>query len=337
MIENRLPEKISDNAFIGKLSAILLIGTLSMLFGEVFANSSQAWFLNGYGLFFTFPLYMIHVIFFLSIALKLKKLSLPHLYFFGVIFGLYESWISKVIWAGYMDSAGPGLGTFFGLAVIEFPILVFFWHPIMSFIAPVLVFELLNRRAHREHIPVLKKTRKKTALVVVLLISIGAFIASGNGFDLVTSNLSILGTMAIISIFYLISKGADLKVFNFGRTGFIIVSLLLSVFYVGGFFLLLPERIPTTFLPYLSVVLLYPVLIYIILRSKSSSGGFTTLDDDCYSVKDLLILTLVVIFATNAACLLPSVATVINDYAYFSLVLTGPILFGLFVFWIYKR
>ncbi len=337
MIELRLPKKINDNAFIGKLSAILLIGALSMLLGEVFANSSQAWFLNGYSLFYTFPLYMIHVIFFLSIALRIRKISLPHLYFFGVIFGLYESWISKVIWAGYMDSAGPGLGTFLGLAVIEFPILVFFWHPIMSFIAPVLVFEIMNRRAHREHISVLKKTRKKTVLILVWLISIGAFIANGNGFSLFTSNLSILGSVAIISFFYLISKDADLDVFDFGRIGFIIISLFLCIFYVGSFFLLLPGRIPTTFLPYLSVILFYPVPIYIILRSRSSSGGFTTLDEDCYSIKDLLIFTVVVILAANASCLLPSVATVINFTAYFSMVLIGPILFGLFLFWIYKR
>ncbi|MCK4432956.1 MAG: hypothetical protein KAV48_03390, partial [Methanomicrobia archaeon] len=76
-----------------KLFPILLIGCLSMLFAEVFSGASQTWFINGWGILVTFPLYLGHVLFFLWIALKSKRTTLSQLYLFGVIFALYESWI----------------------------------------------------------------------------------------------------------------------------------------------------------------------------------------------------------------------------------------------------
>ena len=190
---------------MNKLPSILLIGSLSMLFAEVFSGASQTWFINGWAILITFPLYLGHVLFFLGIALKSKRTSLFQLYLFGVIFALYEAWITKVLWAGYMDSAGPGFGTLFGISVAEFLVLVFFWHPIMSFVLPILVFEILTKKVLYGHESILRKSTKKTTLVSLFLILISTFIANGNGFDLISSNASLIGTFLIIlGLFYLI-------------------------------------------------------------------------------------------------------------------------------------
>ena len=127
-----------------KALSIVLLGFLSMLFAEIFSGASQLWFINPFGVLYTLPLYMIHTVFFLSLAIKYKKTSIRQLYWFGVLFGLYEAVITKVLWQGYMNETGPALGRILGVASIEFPLLVFFWHPIFSFILPILTYQILR-------------------------------------------------------------------------------------------------------------------------------------------------------------------------------------------------
>ena len=211
-----------------KVFPILLIGSLSMLFAEVFSGASQTWFINGWGIIVTFPLYLCHLLFFLWIALKSRRTTLSQLYLFGVIFALYESWITKVLWAGYMDSAGPGLGTLFGIGISEFPVLVFFWHPIMSFIIPILVFEILTKKVFKDHESILIKTTKKTILITLFLISISTFIANGNGFDLLSSNASLIGTLLIISVLYYLTKKGRFKISGIKESKFCTTNNLFS-------------------------------------------------------------------------------------------------------------
>lgn len=156
-----------------KISPILLIGTLSMFFAEVFSGASQTWFINGWGILVTFPLDLVHLLFFLAIAMRTKRTSLSQLYLFGVMFALYEAWITKVLWAGYMDTEGPSLGTSLGLGVAEFPVLVLFWHPIMSFIVPILVFEILTGKTLVQHSEILKRSGRKEGIQSAMFVSIG--------------------------------------------------------------------------------------------------------------------------------------------------------------------
>jgi len=82
----------------------------------------------------------MHLLFFLNIALRTKRTSVGHLYLFGIFIALYESWITKVLWTGYPGSEGPLMGTVFGVASLEFSVLVFFCIPI-AFVLPILMFE----------------------------------------------------------------------------------------------------------------------------------------------------------------------------------------------------
>jgi len=320
-----------------KLPPILLIGSLSMLFAEIFSGASQAWFISGWGLLLTFPLYLSHVLFFLWIALKFKKMSLPQLYLLGVIFGLYESWITKVLWSGYFDSNGPRLGTILGIGISEFPILVLFWHPIMSFITPVLVFELLAKKIHISHASILTKTTKKTFLISLFLILISTFIANGNKFGIISSNISILGSLLIIIFFYYLSRKTDLKIFEFGIRGFIVLSLYLALLYVVTFLFLLPERIPNTFMPYISIIVFYLIAMILFIKTKTTDIELISADENKYSIRDFSLFAILTIIGTNVASVFSEISLVVLTVTYFTLQFVGIIIFAWVIYKIFKK
>src|SRR4030042_4458730 len=121
-------------------ASLLLLGVLSMFFAEVFSGASTLWFLNPWGVLVTIPLHLGPPAFLFNVAVRWSRTSLRHLYFLGMMFGLYEALITKVLWHGYPDSSGPQFGTLLGGAWGEFITLVLFWHPFMSFILPVLAY-----------------------------------------------------------------------------------------------------------------------------------------------------------------------------------------------------
>ena len=189
----------------------LLIGCLSMLYAELFSGASQLWFFNVWSLLVTFPLYMVHVLFFFNLALRMKKTSPVHLYLFGVLFGMYESWITQVLWIGY-SAEGPMVGTFLGIGIGEFLALVFFWHPILSFMLPILVFQLLIlsvesetpliRRILPSHIPFLMKTKSNQRYIYVIYVIGSAFMAVNYQGDLLLALAALGGTYTLIYLLY---------------------------------------------------------------------------------------------------------------------------------------
>ena len=134
---------VQNNSKQARFLPLLLLGILSMVFAEVFSGSSPLWFLDPFTIILAFFLYWGHILFFLNLALKCNRTSMTHLYLWGILFGLYESWITKVVWAGYIEEPGPGWGSFLGFAVAEFMIIGLFWHAIFSFIVPILAYEIL--------------------------------------------------------------------------------------------------------------------------------------------------------------------------------------------------
>lgn len=292
-----------------KLFPILLIGTLSMFFAEVFSGASQTWFIDGWGILVTFPLYLAHLLFFLTIALRTKRTSLTQLYMFGVLFALYEAWITKVLWAGYFDQAGPSLGTFLGLGIAEFPILTFFWHPIMSFIVPILVFELLTGMTLDGHLSILEKGRRKTLTIALFLILISSFIANGNGFDHVSANLSVVGSLLLIAILAKNVKNISITDIIPKKKGFALLSIYLFLLYVLTFIFLLPERIPTTIIPYLSIFAFYAIAIILLARSKRTSVSIIeTSYVDVYSKRNITLFAVVLMIGVNVACSIPQIS-----------------------------
>ncbi len=258
----------------GHYRSILLAGSLSMFFAEVFAGSSPLWFVDLWALTVTFPLYTMHLLFFFNLAYRFDRLSPRSLYLWGVLFGFYEFWITKVLWSGFIGES-PLLGTFLGIAVFEFILVALFWHPIMSFMLPILVIEILSLSYGQPSVPVpshdrlLRKTRKNKLLAYYFVLNGATILAFNSSFNILISHITAIGSIAIIVILIRICRKTGIQINNIllGKKGMIIVSLYLALLYGIMFPLLLPERIPGLG-TIIFTLLLYVVILLLIYCDK---------------------------------------------------------------------
>ncbi|MEM3397264.1 MAG: hypothetical protein QW620_07850 [Thermoplasmata archaeon] len=319
-----------------RLFPFLFIGSLSMLFAEIYSGASRAWFLDPLGWLFTFPLYTTHVCIFLYLALVWKKFKVCHLYLFGVLFSLYESWVTKVLWCGYFDQTGPGFGTFAGLAMPETLILVFFWHPVMSFLVPVIVFESLTGLVIWEHEMVMQKTRRRTIILTGFSVLMGAFVANGNGLNPNWVALSFLGTILVVVVFYLLARGKDVRAFLFPRKWFYLLSLYIISLYAVSFLFLLPERIPNSLVPYISVLGVYAfVILLLALTISENEVRFVKLTSAHFSHADFVIFIFTTFTAALLFCYLGNITQIILIFSYLFFCILGPVLFCCCVFLVF--
>jgi hypothetical protein len=124
-----------------KAAFCLLIGVFSVLFVEVPAGSTKFPFFDLWGLFAVIPLYMLHSVFFATLIFRSGKPTFWALYAAGMIYGMYEAYITKVDWTSFRPE-GP-FWRFGGIAFFETVLLGLFLHPILAFVAPLLVTEEL--------------------------------------------------------------------------------------------------------------------------------------------------------------------------------------------------
>ncbi len=105
-----------------------------------------------------------------------------------MLFALYEAPITKVLWAGYIGQQ-PIASTFLGIASFEFLTLVFFWHPIFSFVLPILILEqfLANQESAviealpPSHLSILKNSRLNRFLSSMIFLIASPFLIHNSG------------------------------------------------------------------------------------------------------------------------------------------------------------
>ena len=328
---------------------ILLIGCLSMFMAEVFAGSSQMWFIDIWSLLVTFWLYLGHLLLFLNLAMRKKRTSIPQLYLWGVLFALYESWVTKVLWAGYPGSEGPAIALVGGIAILEFSTLVFFWHPILAFIMPILVYESfalsnesplpLEKKIFISHLPYLKKGKKKFLYFYLFLILTGATILSFNtGYNVVVAAIAIIGSIGLIYLFYKLSNKKNPNSFSIyslrlGKKGLTIVFIYIGLLYLITFFVLLPERIPTSIVPFLVIIGFYAFIGIMLRISKpTDETRFEELDEtEIYNSKFFFKLYGILLILTIVFCLIPPIAIIFTIIIFIGIFLIAPIFFILFL------
>lgn len=94
-------------------------------------------YFNSWGIFVVIPLYLLHSLVLITIIYRKGRPTLATLYFAGTLFGLYEAYLTKVLW-------NPDWGAAIKIgevAVFEVIVLVLFWHAWMSFIFPLLAMD----------------------------------------------------------------------------------------------------------------------------------------------------------------------------------------------------
>jgi hypothetical protein len=310
---------------MGKL-ALLLLGVLSMFFAEVLSGASTLWFLNPWGLLVTMPLYLGHAAFFFNVAARWNRTSLRHLYFLGMMFGLYEALITKVLWHGYPDSTGPMVGTLLGVALGEFITLVLFWHPVMSFILPVLAYEALSGDIIEGHEWLLQRSRKNLVGLMVLILVGAAFQSNGAKFDVSVSLGSMIGTVLIIGLLNRLSRGKSLQSLILGKKGMAALILYLIALYGAMTVLLLPDRLPEEWLPYFMIFLWYLVSIGLLSIDRPQALR-TSMEQARFTARDLGISAIILFCATAFFSLVPSVSYAILLVFFISLIGAGAVLF----------
>jgi len=73
-------------------------------------------FFNAWGILVVFPLYTLHTLVLAFLFFRRKQISLPVLFLAGMLFGLYEAYITKVLWNPTWGDAHIMVA---GLAVVQ--------------------------------------------------------------------------------------------------------------------------------------------------------------------------------------------------------------------------
>lgn len=190
-----------------KILFLVLLSLISVFFAEVISGSMQFPLFDLWGYFVVIPLYGLHVIIILYViraSVQGKRISFSTLYFGGVLFGLYEAYLTKVLWVGLSED----FIKVFNVSIMDYLVLVFFWHPVFSLIIPVLVFEKIVSKTDYVYqgLPrFAKKVLESRTGLIFSLIVVGFYSAFNGVFQTLTmSELSIL--VPIILILFIIYK-----------------------------------------------------------------------------------------------------------------------------------
>jgi hypothetical protein len=155
------------------------LAVLSVAIAEVTVASSPFAFINPLKGLFLVTFYGSHLLIFAWLTFRKGWPSLPTLWFAGVLFGLYEFYITKVLWS-------PPWGDAISLAhvdVISFVVLAFFWHPFMAFIFPLAIGESAGSATSwvRSQLPTWLTTpgrQRATWVPAVVVVSLATFFGS---------------------------------------------------------------------------------------------------------------------------------------------------------------
>lgn len=128
-----------------KLGCWFMLGCWSAGLAEVVSGASPFVFASPWGLLITVPLYLLHAIVLVTVVHWLSgRLTFGSLYLAGALFGLYEAYLTKVIWTPTWEPIPVQLA---GIYPFETGLLVLLWHPLMAFVAPILLTETTATRS----------------------------------------------------------------------------------------------------------------------------------------------------------------------------------------------
>ncbi len=269
-----------ETSSVARATSILLFGSITMLFAEVFSGSSVYWFLKPSSLFITYPFYILHAVFFFNLAIRLNKTSLRALYIIGTIYGAYEFWFTTVPLYGYINKT-PVFHVIFGIALFEYFALIYFWHPVFSFIFSLATYDYLCLKQQQEpsrsslfH-ALLVRTRKNEITWLLAFTFATLILLLYTSFKLDAFFIGYGGTLLIIMFFYFLRKKqrgkisiSDLAVNNtvFSILGGLIIALYIAGFYYHSHFDIVE---PSAFLV---AILTYSLSFFLLRKAPTNSN-----------------------------------------------------------------
>ena len=230
----------------------LILGSLSVFFAEVVSGSDMFPYFHAWGLLAIMPLYTLHILVLSYVVFNYGKPNLYILFIAGAIFGMYEAYITKVLWNPPWGTPLLHMG---GVAWIELVVLVLWWHPFMAFIIPLFLAENLLTRSKETMGALPEKlyrilSGKRGLLVLFLFAIIAGGFQSANSPSPFLSLASGLSTFAFLMMMIYVWKH-KMKGENYSmrellpRKGeFKTLLILLFVLYAIMGILLRPESVP---------------------------------------------------------------------------------------------
>lgn len=238
-----------------KLSFWFILSAFSVFFAEVVSGSSPFPFFSPFdlsalwGWFVLMPLYGLHTLVLASVVFNWGRPRFYAIFLAGVIFGLYEAYITKVLWG---PPWGPPTFLAGGVAVVELAVISLFWHPFLSFAIPLSATEtvLTSSGEVLEGFPtVIKRLLAKRGPTLFLLFALWAGLNHG-GAGIVSAALSALISMTfLLALVYIWRKrtaGTSYSVRSLlpdkRQTGILLVPLVIVYVVLGVG--INPQRIP---------------------------------------------------------------------------------------------
>jgi len=256
----------------------LVLAAYSTFFAEVFAGSDMFPFFNIWGILVIVPIYGLHIILLTSIIFKYGNPTLSTLVFAGMLFGLYEAYMTKVLW-----KPDWGASLVIGeVAVVEMIVLVFWWHTWFSFITPLVLGERLLTNSHHVLNGLTGKLHRFYSdwKGYLLLIVFGGIFQSINSPSVEMSMLSGVSTGGVLILLTLIWKritreeNYSLPDLLPNRKEFCFLSIWLGALYLFLGMTMFPERIPGVFGQSI-IIIFYIVIISLFRRALYISQSFT--------------------------------------------------------------
>jgi len=229
----------------------LILGSLSVYFAEVVSGSDIFPFFKPLSWILVFPLYTLHTLVLWYVVFRHGRGRFYSLFPAGALFGLYEAYITKVIWSPTWNDAPIRLG---GVAVVETLLLVLFWHAFMAFIVPLFLAEtaLTSSREVFTGLPIkirrLLVSDSASKIAHVLAFAAGLFQSNGapTPFDSLASGALNSAFLIALIVIWKRKSGDEYRLRDLlpGPRGFRVLLVLLGVDYLVLVGLLRPEEIP---------------------------------------------------------------------------------------------
>ena len=221
------------------------------------------------------PVYLLHSVFFAGVLFSTDRVTYSTLYLLGVVFGLYEAYVTKVVWA---PVGGPLPFRLGGVYWFETLSLVLFWHPVVAFVIPVALVEAVATDSEESLVPPIAGHRYAPHLAV----SVAAYLAVFQGTlgrGPVTTVLKNTVALGVVLGFLFVWRRTGSHRYKMesllprGRELWVLGAVLLALYPLFGA-TLRPEALPREVQPHLIVLTIYAViggLLLVTLRRGSTT------------------------------------------------------------------
>jgi hypothetical protein len=246
----------------------LLLGLTSTAFAEVLFPTTP--FEPVTLLTFAVPIYLLHSVVLAAVVYRADRVSYTTLYLAGILLGLYEAYVTKVLWAPIGDRPTVEVG---GLFVFETLGLLFFWHSIVAFVLPVVVIETVATSSSWSLRPPLVGHRFSRPLAVTIAVYLLLFQGGFGGPIRALLGNTIALTVLLTALFLWRRTGGhthEMRALLPSGTTLAALAVALVVVSAGLSAMIRPEEFPTAPLPHFLVLSMYLAaggLLAVLLRN----------------------------------------------------------------------